>query len=322
MGWGHCWWACAAFVAAALVATLWRAKPAESGDGRRSPDSSAARVMAGASAAVHTGCRWMPFDGPPRSQQPRPRPRRPGRLRLAQPFGGEVRAREDAAVRTEEQKQLACLDLRDHIVALYADEYVEQQGLEMSRNERDAFRERVGRGAGEEGHVRALRAVVLLQPDAAQVPVRHGLADDRRSRRVHEAQLSLSASGRSHVTVAGDLPDDAQPSAPLCFGAMAAPAVQLSAEPSSRRRLRPLRRVAEALRLPVRRLRRVSSPRRRHRRQDHPHAPRAHLGRDHPVPGDVPAHRRRQRLLRQAGRALPHVARLLHGAARVGRSSR
>lgn len=41
---------------------------------------------------------------------------------------------------TEEQKQLACLDLRDHIVALYADEYVEQQGLEMSKNERDAFR--------------------------------------------------------------------------------------------------------------------------------------------------------------------------------------
>jgi hypothetical protein len=41
---------------------------------------------------------------------------------------------------TQEQKELACLDLRDHIVALYADEYVEQQGLEMTKIERDAFR--------------------------------------------------------------------------------------------------------------------------------------------------------------------------------------
>ena len=42
---------------------------------------------------------------------------------------------------TEEQRQLACLDLRDHIVALYADEYVEQQGLSMSGAERAAFRD-------------------------------------------------------------------------------------------------------------------------------------------------------------------------------------
>jgi hypothetical protein len=41
---------------------------------------------------------------------------------------------------TEEQKLMACLDLRDHVVALYADEYVEQQGLEMSQTERTAFR--------------------------------------------------------------------------------------------------------------------------------------------------------------------------------------
>jgi hypothetical protein len=41
---------------------------------------------------------------------------------------------------TEVQKQLACLDLRDHIVALYADEYVEDQGLELTKTERDAFR--------------------------------------------------------------------------------------------------------------------------------------------------------------------------------------
>ena len=42
---------------------------------------------------------------------------------------------------SEEQRQMACLDLRDHIVSLYADEYVEQQGLEMTRAERAAFRD-------------------------------------------------------------------------------------------------------------------------------------------------------------------------------------
>ena len=41
---------------------------------------------------------------------------------------------------TEDQRLMACLDLRDHIVALYADEYVEQQGLDMSASERAAFR--------------------------------------------------------------------------------------------------------------------------------------------------------------------------------------
>jgi hypothetical protein len=47
---------------------------------------------------------------------------------------------------TEEQRLLACLDLRDHIVSLYADAYVEEQGLDMSNQERDAFRS----GWGEE----------------------------------------------------------------------------------------------------------------------------------------------------------------------------
>lgn len=42
---------------------------------------------------------------------------------------------------TEEQKILACLDLRDHIVSLYADDYLAQQGLEMSAAERTAFRD-------------------------------------------------------------------------------------------------------------------------------------------------------------------------------------
>ena len=46
----------------------------------------------------------------------------------------------EAAFITEEQRMIACLDLRDHIVDLYADEYVEEQGLSMSGNERVAFR--------------------------------------------------------------------------------------------------------------------------------------------------------------------------------------
>lgn len=41
---------------------------------------------------------------------------------------------------TEEQKLMACLDLRDHIVDLYADEYVNEQGLAMNQPERAAFR--------------------------------------------------------------------------------------------------------------------------------------------------------------------------------------
>jgi len=35
---------------------------------------------------------------------------------------------------------LACLDLRDHIVALYADEYVAENNLSLDRAEKVAFR--------------------------------------------------------------------------------------------------------------------------------------------------------------------------------------
>ncbi|HZU81851.1 MAG TPA: hypothetical protein VE987_02995 [Polyangiaceae bacterium] len=42
---------------------------------------------------------------------------------------------------TEEQKLLACLDLRDHIVELYANEYVSREGLAMSTEQRTAFRD-------------------------------------------------------------------------------------------------------------------------------------------------------------------------------------
>jgi len=41
---------------------------------------------------------------------------------------------------TDEQRIMACLDLRDHVVSIYADEYVEQQRLELSTDERAAFR--------------------------------------------------------------------------------------------------------------------------------------------------------------------------------------
>jgi hypothetical protein len=46
----------------------------------------------------------------------------------------------DAGFTTEEQRMMACLDLRDHIVDLYADAYVEEQGLSMTGSERVAFR--------------------------------------------------------------------------------------------------------------------------------------------------------------------------------------
>src|SRR5579862_9840381 len=42
---------------------------------------------------------------------------------------------------TEEQRLVACLDLRDHIVDLYATEYVSREGISMSREERSAFRD-------------------------------------------------------------------------------------------------------------------------------------------------------------------------------------
>jgi hypothetical protein len=47
----------------------------------------------------------------------------------------------DAAFANEEQKILACLDLRDHIVDLYANEYVHERGLDMDPAQRTAFRD-------------------------------------------------------------------------------------------------------------------------------------------------------------------------------------
>jgi hypothetical protein len=47
-----------------------------------------------------------------------------------------------SALAADEQRMMACLDLRDHIVSLYADQYVEQQGSDMSDSERAAFRSR------------------------------------------------------------------------------------------------------------------------------------------------------------------------------------
>lgn len=41
---------------------------------------------------------------------------------------------------SEEQRLTACLDLRDHIVDLYADAYVTSEGVAMTADERAAFR--------------------------------------------------------------------------------------------------------------------------------------------------------------------------------------
>ena len=41
---------------------------------------------------------------------------------------------------TEEQRIMACLDLQDHIVDLYATQYVSQQGLLLTDVEQTAFR--------------------------------------------------------------------------------------------------------------------------------------------------------------------------------------
>jgi hypothetical protein len=42
---------------------------------------------------------------------------------------------------TEEQRIVACLDLQDHIVDLYADEYVSREGVRLTAHERTAFRD-------------------------------------------------------------------------------------------------------------------------------------------------------------------------------------
>jgi hypothetical protein len=47
----------------------------------------------------------------------------------------------DPQFATEEQKILACLDLQDHIVDLYATEYVSREGVQLSTTEQTAFRD-------------------------------------------------------------------------------------------------------------------------------------------------------------------------------------
>jgi hypothetical protein len=42
---------------------------------------------------------------------------------------------------TEDQRILACLDLQDHIVDIFADEYVSRQGVSLTAHERAAFRD-------------------------------------------------------------------------------------------------------------------------------------------------------------------------------------
>jgi len=47
----------------------------------------------------------------------------------------------DLEFASEEQKLLACLDLQDHIVDLYATEYVSREGVRLSTTEQTAFRD-------------------------------------------------------------------------------------------------------------------------------------------------------------------------------------
>src|SRR5260370_29109427 len=49
------------------------------------------------------------------------------------------RQHSDPQFTTEEQKILACLDLQDHIVDLYATEYVSREGVQMRSSEQTAF---------------------------------------------------------------------------------------------------------------------------------------------------------------------------------------
>ena len=56
----------------------------------------------------------------------------------ATPTVGPVRS---ANFTNDEQKLLACLDLQDHIVDLYATEYVTNEGINLSSTERVAFRD-------------------------------------------------------------------------------------------------------------------------------------------------------------------------------------
>lgn len=55
--------------------------------------------------------------------------------------GGVPQAPREPEFANEQAKMLACLDLRDHIVDLYASEYVEREGLAMSPVERSVFRD-------------------------------------------------------------------------------------------------------------------------------------------------------------------------------------
>jgi hypothetical protein len=57
----------------------------------------------------------------------------------------------DPSFTTEEQKILACLDLRDHIVDLYATDYVAREGTALSTAQRAAFRDGWGEALAKRG---------------------------------------------------------------------------------------------------------------------------------------------------------------------------
>jgi hypothetical protein len=53
----------------------------------------------------------------------------------------DAREARAAQFSNEEQKLLACLDLQDHIVDIYAAEYVQHEGITLTSTEKVAFRD-------------------------------------------------------------------------------------------------------------------------------------------------------------------------------------
>jgi hypothetical protein len=99
---------------------------------------SAHGVVARRLAAEHNGCTWM---------QSMVRCATFGLVLMvvlagcASQSASALRSARRTQAFSEEQKLLACLDLRDHIVELYANDYVSREGLSLSRQERSAFRD-------------------------------------------------------------------------------------------------------------------------------------------------------------------------------------
>ena len=101
-----------------------------------------------------------------------------------------------AAVPDEEQKLLACLDLQDHIVDLYAREYVEHEGISLTSTEKVAFRDGWAEELAKRGTFDRFEQSCFYSLTPEQVRVRHAVEHDWRPGRVHEAQHALTREAR------------------------------------------------------------------------------------------------------------------------------